>query len=83
MRVMTSVNTVKQDKPKITDEKILNIMDANLSPKISDLVVRIEDLEANLKVSVFLINELKNRIQKLEKSRNIFKRIFLFIKGIF
>ena len=76
MRVMTSQNIIKQDKPKITDEKILYVVGANIAPKIEELIAKIDNLESNF-------NELKLRIQKLEKSPNMFKRIMLLIRGLF
>lgn len=80
MRVMVSNNIVKQDKPKITDGKIQNVLDANINPKISDLIEKISEIENKYNDAMFIINELKIRIQKIEKRPNIFKRILIFLK---
>ncbi len=80
MRVMVSNNIVKQDKPKITDGKIQSVLDANINPRISDLIDKISEIENKYNDAMFIINELKLRIQKIEKRPNIFKRILIFLK---
>lgn len=82
MRVMLNNNVIQPEKGKITDHKILNIVESHYVPRVKELELRVSVMDASLQETICLVSELKNKIKKLEKKPSLFKRIISFLKGL-
>lgn len=82
MRIMLNNNAIQPEKGKITDHKILNIVESHYVPRVKELELKVSVMDASLQETICLVNELKNKIKKLEKKPSLLKRIIAFFKGL-